>query len=45
MAMRVSWMRAMRVAPGRENLDLVSLSKASSPSGRVAAAHVQAVRG
>jgi hypothetical protein len=33
------------VAPGRENLDLVILPKASSASGRVAAAHVQAARG
>jgi hypothetical protein len=32
-------------APGRENLDLVSLPIASFASGRVAAAHVQAACG
>jgi hypothetical protein len=42
---RLSFTRAGMMAPGRENLDLVSLPNALSASGRVAAAHVQAVSG
>jgi hypothetical protein len=41
----VSFEGAGTKAPGRENLDLVSLPNASPASGRVAAAHVQAARG